>query len=344
MKNKTVRARAPLRLGLAGGGTDVSPFSDIYGGAILNVTIDMYNYTTLQMNDEEKIVLEAIDQNIVSEYTLTPRLVPDGTLDLHKGVYNRIVKDFFGGEAFPVKITTYSDAPVGSGLGSSSALTVSMIAAMKEMFNLPLGDYEMAHLAFEIERLDLNMAGGKQDQYSATFGGFNFMEFFKDDKVIVNPLRIKKEFANELEFNMMLYYTGKSRFSSEIIESQMKNVKDKQEKSIEAMLKLKEQAVMMKNALLQGNVPSIGDLLNYGWENKKNMAKDISNTQIDGIMEKAKSLGAIGGKVSGAGGGGYIMLYVDGMRRAKIREGLRELGGSFMDFSFSQTGVETWKV
>ncbi|OHD61044.1 MAG: hypothetical protein A2014_07455 [Spirochaetes bacterium GWF1_49_6] len=342
--NKTVRSRAPLRLGLAGGGTDVSPFSEMYGGAILNVTIEMYTYTTLQPIDADKIVFESMDQNIIVEYDLAAELPVDGTLDLHKGVYNRIIRDFCGGKPFPIKMITYSDAPAGSGLGSSSALMVSMIAAMKEYLNLPLGDYELAHLAYEIERIDLNMAGGKQDQYSATFGGFNFMEFFKGDQVLVNPLRIKSNITNELEFNMMLYYTGKSRVSSDIIKDQVKNVNAKEGKSIDAMMNLKEQAVQMKNALLRGELDQIGKILNYGWENKKNMAKNISNTNIDRIMEKAFSLGAIGGKVSGAGGGGYIMLYVDGLKRAEIRSGLSEFGGSFMDFSFCLTGVQTWTV
>jgi D-glycero-alpha-D-manno-heptose-7-phosphate kinase len=342
--NKTVRSKAPLRLGLAGGGTDVSPFSDLYGGAILNVTIDMYTYTTLQPIDEKKIIFESLDQNIVMEYDLAPELPVDGKLDLHKGVYNRIIRDFCGGVPFPIRMITYSDAPAGSGLGSSSALMVAMIAAMKEYLNLPLGDYELAHLAYEIERIDLNMAGGKQDQYSATFGGFNFMEFFNGDKVIVNPLRIKPNITNELEFNMMLYYTGKSRVSSDIIKNQVSNVTSKEGKSIDAMKNLKEQAVQMKNALLRGELDQIGKILNYGWENKKNMAKDISNTTIDRIMEKALEYGAIGGKISGAGGGGYIMLYVEGLKRARIREGLKEFGGSFMDFSFSLTGVQTWTL
>lgn len=201
-----IRSKAPLRLGLAGGGSDVSPYSDLYGGLILNATINLYAHCTIEETQNGKIEIIATDIGQAAIFESLPVLPVDGTLNLHKGVYNRIVKDF----RVPVpscRITTYSDAPPGSGLGSSSTMVVAIVKAFVEWLNLPLGDYEIARLAYEIERKDLALSGGKQDQYAATFGGFNFMEFLKDDHVIVNPLRIKKWVVDELEASILLYYT-----------------------------------------------------------------------------------------------------------------------------------------
>jgi D-glycero-alpha-D-manno-heptose-7-phosphate kinase len=214
-----IKSKAPLRIGLAGGGTDVSPYSDIYGGSILNATINKYAYATIEPLDEEVIELHSIDKNETLTYQSALVLEADGNLDLLKGVYNRIVKQFTH-KPLSFRLTTYVDAPAGSGLGSSSTLVVAIIGAFAEWLNLPLGEYDIAHLAFEIERIELNMAGGKQDQYAATFGGFNFMEFYKDDKVIVNPLRIKRKYITELQNNLVLFYTGTSRNSSNIIAEQ----------------------------------------------------------------------------------------------------------------------------
>ncbi len=344
MTGGIVRSKAPLRLGLAGGGTDVSPYSEIYGGAVLNATIDMSTYTTLEVLDRPLIILEALERGEIYEYPLASHLDIDGKLDMHKGVYNRIMKDFNGGIALPVKITTHSDAPAGSGLGTSSSLAVSIIAAFQELLSIPIGEYEVAHLAYEIERIDLRMEGGKQDQYAAAFGGFNFIEFFNGDKVIVNPLRIKKKFINELQYNLLLYYTGTSRLSAEIIRNQVKNVTNGDNKSIEAMHKVKEQAVMMKEALLKGEIDRIGEILDYGWQYKKEMAGCITNSVIDSVYESAMKHGAIGCKVTGAGGGGFMMIYCNGLKRYDIYKGLEQFGGRFVEFHFSEQGVETWRL
>jgi len=344
MSQIIVRSKSPLRLGLAGGGTDVSPYSDIYGGAVLNTTIDMYTYTTIEVLNERKIILESLEKKERYEYPLSSSLEIDGKMDIHKGVYNRIVKDYNGGEPLPVHIITHCDAPAGSGLGTSSALVVSILGAFQELLSIPLGEYELAHLAFEIERLELKMAGGKQDQYASAFGGFNFIEFYSNDKVIVNPLRIKKKYINELQYNLLLYYTGTSRLSGEIIKAQVENVSQKKKEPIEAMHKLKEQAIMMKEALLKGEVHKIGEILNFGWEYKKKMANNISNPVIDSIYEKALKSGAIGGKISGAGGGGFIMFYCEGLKRYDIKEALEQMGGYFVDFQFSENGIESWRI
>lgn len=337
-----IRARSPLRLGLAGGGTDVSPFSDIYGGYVLNATISMYAYASIKPRKNDKIVLNSLDRDERIELEANKELNIDGKLDLLKGVYNRIVKDFTK-EPFSFELSTYVDAPAGSGLGSSSTLVVAILSAFSEWLHLPLGEYEIAHLAYEIERNDLGFAGGKQDQYAATFGGFNFMEFHNGN-VIVNPLRIKREYINELQLNILLFYTGTSRLSSKIIDAQIANVNAKKEQSLEAMHKLKEQALLMKEALLKGKLDEIGEILNYGWQSKKLMTNEISNALIDEIYEEALKAGATGGKISGAGGGGFMMLYCPGNNRYKVIEALQKYGGEFRRYQFTNYGVETWKI
>lgn len=341
MTTKIYRAKAPLRLGLAGGGTDVSPYSDKYGGATLNATISMFAYASIRPLNEKKIILNSIDGKQRIKYSLEKTLKFDGNLDLLKGVYNRIVRDYTR-KPLAFELSTYVDAPPGSGLGTSSTLAVAILGAFEEWLKLTLGEYDMAHLAFEIERKDLNMAGGKQDQYAATFGGFNFIEFYDNDKVIVNPLRIKQEYLSELEFNILLYYTGTSRFSSSIIESQSLNVSQHKGKPIEAMHKLKEQAVLMKEAVLKGKLNEIGPLLDYGWKYKKQTAKEISNPLIDETYDAALKAGATGGKISGAGGGGFMMFYCPKNSRYAVIETLKKFGGEFRRFQFAKTGLKNW--
>lgn len=339
-----IRSKAPLRIGLAGGGTDVSPYSDDFGGMILNCTIEKYAYATIIPRTDGKIVLHARDRKERFEYDAVARLPINGDLDLLKGVYNRIVKDFNHNAPLSFELNTYVDAPPGSGLGSSSTLVVAIVGAFTEWLRLPLGEYDIAHLAHDIERIDLGQAGGKQDQYAATFGGFNFMEFYKDDKVIVNPLRIRNRYLLELEFNIITYYTGTSRLSSKIIEAQQESVSKGPGKSVDAMHELKRQASLMKEALLRGEVDRIGDLLDFGWQHKKQLAAGISNPVIDEIYEEARKLGATGGKLSGAGGGGFMTFYCPGNTRYAVVEKLKSFGGEVHDVKFSPLGLTSWTI
>jgi len=291
------RSKAPFRLGLAGGGTDVSPYADEFGGAILNVTVNLFANTTIIPRNDGKIVFRSIDQNCIEEYDEKEQIPLEGGLLLQKGIYNKLIKDYVK-KPLSFELITSMDVPTGSGLGTSSTLVVSILGAFVEWLKLPLGEYDIAHLAYEIERVDLSMAGGRQDQYAATFGGVNFMEFTANDKVIVNPLRIKEESLMELEHNLILYYTKTSRLSSKIIESQINNVKKHNEESIEAMNLVKKQAYMMKEALLTDNLSNVGSILNESWENKKKMASGITNSKIDEIYSKVLNKGVIGGKIS----------------------------------------------
>ena len=337
-----IRSKAPLRLGLAGGGTDVSPYSDLYGGAILNATINMFAYTTLEPTDDGKMVFESPDRKLREEYDSAECVDTDGFFVLHKGVYNRIVRQFTH-QPLSFRIASYVDVPPGSGLGTSSTLVVSILGAFVEWLKLPLGEYDIARLAYEIERVDLGMSGGKQDQYAATFGGFNFMEFNKEN-VIVNPLRIRNRYADELAHNLVLYYTDTSHVSAEIIEEQQKNMRANKSQSIEAMHKLKEQAVQMKEALLRGNIDRIGEILDFGWRYKKQMASSITNPRIDGIYNAAKEAGASGGKISGAGGGGFMFFYCPGVTRYAVVEALQQFGGKAKRYEFVNEGLKTWTM
>lgn len=335
------RSKAPLRIGLAGGGTDVSPYSDIYGGAILNATISLYAYATIEPLENNKIILKATDRNESAEFDWTESLPIDGKLDLLKGVYNRIQKDYSSIKT-GFRLSTFVDAPAGSGLGTSSTLVVAIIGAFAEMLKLPMGEYDMAHYAYEIERKDLNLAGGKQDQYAATFGGVNFMEFYGDDKVIVNPLRVKDKHLFELENNLVLYYTATNRESAQIIKKQTKNVEDKKEKSIEAMHQLKQQSLRMKEALLTGRLDEIGGILDFGFTQKKQMAEGISNSLMEEIYDAAREAGATGGKISGAGGGGFMIFYCPINTKYEVIRSLRNFGGEVRNYQFVEHGLKTW--
>jgi len=334
---------APLRIGLAGGGTDVSPYSDLYGGAILNATVNLFAYASIIPKSDGKIILRSVDRQETEILDAAGELELNGKLDLLKGIYNRIVRDY-SKKPLSFELTTSVDAPPGSGLGSSSTLVTAVVGAFMEWLNLPLGEYDIARLSYQIERIDLNYAGGKQDQYAATFGGVNFMEFFADDKVIVNPLRIKEEVLKELAFNMILYYTGTSRLSSKIIEKQQQSIRDKSEISVNAMHSTKEMAILMKEALLKNELNRLGEIMNQGWQFKKQMASDISNPHIDEIYDAAMKAGAIGGEKTGAGGGGFMFFFCPGNTRYRVIDDLCRFGGNIHPFQFTKSGLRCWTV
>ncbi|RLD81469.1 MAG: dehydrogenase [Bacteroidetes bacterium] len=340
---KTYRSKAPLRLGLAGGGTDVPPYSDLYGGAVLNATINKYAYATISPRNDGKIVFNSLDNGQKLVYDATNALEIDGELDLLKGIYNRIVSDFTQ-EPLSFELSTIVDAPPGSGLGTSSTLVVTILGAFVEWLKLPLGEYDIARLAYEIERIDLTMAGGKQDQYAATFGGVNYMEFFNGEKVVVNPLRIRSDYLDELAYNLVLFNTETSRLSSKIIARQAKNIEEKDATSLDATHKLKIQALMMKEALLKGELDKIGEILDYGWHNKKLLAPGITNPMIDELYKTAIDNGASGGKISGAGGGGFILFYCPNNSRHKVIKALSDFGGVAHPYEFTVTGLKSWSI
>lgn len=339
-----IRSKAPLRLGLGGGGSDVSPYSEMYGGAVLNATIDQYAYCTIEETDNDSIILQANDLGQKVKYKSAPNLPIDGQLDLHKGVYNRIVQQYKIKKSLSFRLVTSCDVPPGSGLGTSSTMVVAILKAFAEWLNLPLGDYDMAFLAYEIERKDLSLSGGKQDQYAATFGGFNFIEFHDNDTVIVNPLRIKRWIIDELEVSMVLFYTGDSRSSDKIIREQQNNTAQGKTLSVEATHSIKSNSFVMKDLLLKGEVIKFCKALGKDWENKKNMASSITNKNIDGIYDAAIKAGAYGGKVSGAGGGGFMIFTVDPVKKINLINTLNSFSGRVLNFHFSDSGCQSWKI
>jgi D-glycero-alpha-D-manno-heptose-7-phosphate kinase len=339
----TIRARAPLRLGLAGGGTDLSPYCDEFGGAVLNTTIDRFAYAFITPRDDGRVVFCAKDLKREEALAAAPRL-PQATLLLHRGVYERMVRDHNGGRAIAATITTTVDAPLGSGLGSSSALVVALVEAFRALFDAPLGRYDVAHLAFEIERLDLGLAGGKQDQYAAAFGGTNFIEFLARDRVIVNPLRVSDSARNEFESSLVICFSGRSRDATDIIEQQTAGMVDHSAGTIAAMDRLKADAVEMKTALLTGDIQAMARILDDSWKAKKTTALGISTERIDQLCDVAAANGALAGKVSGAGGGGFMMFIVHPEDRLALVDALNTAGGTALPVKFTERGCESWQV
>jgi D-glycero-alpha-D-manno-heptose-7-phosphate kinase len=339
-----IKARAPLRLGLAGGGSDLSPYCDLYGGYVLNAAIDRYGYAVIKTYDEPIVRFVATDQQVEKIWPAEVPLPLNGKLDLHKAVYSHIIQNFNGGDPISLELSTYSDAPVGSGLGASSTLVVAMIRAFAELLNLPLDDYSIAQMAYQIERVDCGLQGGRQDQYSATFGGFNFMEFYAHERAVINPLRVKNWILCELESSLVLYFTGVSRESAHIIADQSSNVKSGAADALEAMHGIKREALAMKECLLRGDFEGLVESMRLGWENKKRSAKTVSNPHIDAIYDLALQAGALAGKVSGAGGGGFMWFFVPTEKRMDVIRTLNGFGGQVSNCHFTKHGTQAWRI
>jgi D-glycero-alpha-D-manno-heptose-7-phosphate kinase len=334
-----IRAKAPLRISFAGGGTDVPPFPAQQGGLVLNATINRYAYGTLRPRKDDSIQIHSHDYGLSTEFGVHEPLVFDGKLDLAKAAIRR----FAGRESRGFDLLLHSNAPPGSGLGSSSAMMVALVGALAEFRNLPVTDYELAELAHSIEREELGIKGGRQDQYAAAFGGFNFIEL-DADRVVVNPLRVAPDVMLELEHNLLLCYTGTTRQSDHIIEDQTARFEQGNQDAVAGLLAQKELAVEMKNALLQRRLRDFGELLNTAWEAKKRMSTRISNERIEELYDEAQRAGAIGGKVTGAGGGGYVLLYCRYDRKHEVAERMIELDAFVDEFAFEPNGLRTWRV
>jgi len=339
-----VRARVPLRLGLAGGGTDLSPYCDEFGGAVLNMTIDRYAYAFIEPSTDRRVHFAAPDMGIEEDFAADLQALAATRLPLHGGVTRRMVRQFAGGVVPAIRLVSYVDAAPGSGLGSSSALVVAMVEAFTAYLGAPLGPYDVAHLAFEVERLELGLAGGKQDQYAATFGGVNFIEFQAADRVIVNPLRVAPWALNELETAMVICFTGVSRRSEAIIAEQQRRMASHGDAALEALHQLKRDAVEMKEALLRGQIARMAAVLNRSWLAKQQTAPGISTGRIESLYQIAFANGATGGKVSGAGGGGFMMFIVPPNRRFQVVRALNEAGAQASGVHLTQRGAESWTV
>jgi D-glycero-alpha-D-manno-heptose-7-phosphate kinase len=332
-----VRAKAPLRISFGGGGTDVPPYPEERGGAVLNATIDKCAYCNLVVREDDSVNVTSLDYDLVARYSINDKSEYDGKLDLVKAAI-KVMEINHGVDLF-----LHSDVPPGSGLGSSSTMTVALVGALKHWLKLPLSDYDIAELAYRIERQEAGIKGGRQDQYAAAFGGFNFIEFH-GETAIVNLLRIEREVLNELEYRLMLCYTGKTRLSAGIIDDQMQGYTQKKEDVVRAFDETKALAFAMKDALLLGQIDEFGSLLNQVWENKKRFSSKITDPDIDALYEVAKQNGAKGGKLLGAGGGGYLLFLCEFDKRHILAQKLEELGGKVVNFAFEFSGLQTWGV
>jgi D-glycero-alpha-D-manno-heptose-7-phosphate kinase len=340
-----VRSRAPLRLGIAGGGTDVSPYSEEFGGCVLNATINMFAHAFIDDDvDGEFVIFVAKDLGIEEKVSLAEPISLEGTLKLHRAVYKRVMHDFNNGKYIPLRIMTHSDAPPGSGLGSSSTMVVAILEGLRQLLSLPLGEYDIAHLAYEIERVDCGLSGGKQDQYAATFGGFNFMEFYANDHVIVNPLRIRRYIISELEASLILYFTGASRDSAKIINDQIASMKEDNGARIEAMHQVKKSAYKIKELLFRADITSVAEEFKDSWESKKATSNSITNPSINAIEKDIFAAGALSMKVSGAGGGGFIMIFVEPEMRLDVEAALVKFDGMTHKFQFVTEGACSWTI
>ena len=342
-RHQAVRARAPLRLGLAGGGTDLPSYAEAFGGTVLNATIDRYAFASIQPRGDGRLVFDACDVGREENHTAAP-VVPDSRLLLHRGVYERMLRDYNASEPLAITVTTVVDAPMGSGLGSSSALVVALIEAYCAYLDIPLGRYEVAHLAHQIERVDLGLAGGQQDQFSAAFGGINFIEFLAGGRVIVNPLRFSQAVINELESSLVVCFSGQSRLSDRIIRQQSERLDAGAADALEAMHQLKQDAAAMKDAVLLGDMEGFAAILERSWTAKKRTAAAISNEHIEALAALARRNGALAAKVSGAGGGGFMMFVVPTERRYRLIAALNEAGGQAYPVKLTERGSEAWVI
>jgi len=333
-----VRAKAPLRISFAGGGTDVPPFSDTEGGVVLSATINRFAYGSLSPRADDRVSIESVDFGMSLDFPVTEEPVLDGKLDLVKAAIRRLRRGDLGGYDLVLR----SNTPPGSGLGSSSTMMVALVGILREFYRLPLDPYEIAELAHEIERKDLKIQGGLQDHYAAAFGGFNFIEF--GERVIVNPLRIPEATINELEVSLLLCFTGVTRESANIIADQTGRVVNAEEGTLAGLRAQKHLAVAMKSALLRGKLGEFGELLGEAWRQKQKLSPLIATPRIREAFEVGLENGAISGKVTGAGGGGYILFFCDFKKRHRVADALQQIGVIPTEFSFEQRGMTTWRA
>ncbi|MEE8200751.1 MAG: hypothetical protein V3R29_06240 [Candidatus Acidoferrales bacterium] len=334
-----LRARAPLRISFAGGGTDMPTYYAEHPGAVLASTINRYSYVCVRpCADQRSVTLSSLDFDLHVNYRLDEKPVYDGVLDLAKAAIRRLIP----AEApWGIEVFVQSDAPAGSGLGGSSSLTLAMIGSLTGLLGARLDRYELAELAYQIERVDLGMKGGKQDQYGIGFGGFNFIEFTRE-QIVVHPLRLEPDVLTDLECHLLLCYTGRTRLSAGLIDRQERYFQARRAETLDSLKALYRICTQMKNALLRGRLYEFAELLNEEWRHKVRANPEVTNPAIDQMYEVARRSGVIGGKLLGAGAGGYLLLFCEVNRKRRVHRELEKLGGQFLNFSFVNEGLVVW--
>ena len=332
-----VRARAPLRISFGGGGTDVPPYPQRYGGLVLSATIDRYAYCSVQ-SAQRGYHFHSADLELEEIYTDLANLQYGGKLDLAKAV----VKALAPQNPKKFSLSLFTEAPPGSGLGSSSSLMVAIIRGVSDFLDLKIPRYPLAELAYKLERVVLGIKGGYQDQYAATFGGFNFIEF--GDKVTVNPLKLSQEILHELHANLLLVNTGEGRLSSNILSRQIASYEREDHAVMQSLSEIKRIGMEMKSALVRGDLGDFGHLISQEWEQKKQLDEKISTKTIEALYLGALRNGAQGGKVLGAGGGGHMMFVVPLSKRRDVNKFLVSRGYQEIHFGFDDEGAVSWRV
>jgi len=335
-KPQTTRARAPVRIDFAGGWTDVPPFSTDKGGYVVNAAISRHSYATLIPNDTGEFLLESADYDEYVHAKDIRQLEYNGTLDLLKAAV--VHKDLdFGGH-----LLTRSEAPPGSGTGSSASMGVALIGLLDAIQGGALTRHEIAAMANELEVDELDIQGGKQDQYVAACGGLCFMTFH-DSVVEVERLDPSTDFLLELEKLLLLVYTGKSRLSGDIISRVMGAYRRGEPGITEALINLRDAALQMRDAFVSEDLRLIGEVLDFNWENQKRLYDEMTTPKIEALFQVARSAGLLGGKACGAGGGGCIALLCEPDREHLVRRAVEDLGGQCIEFNFDHEGLRGWR-
>ncbi len=324
--------RAPVRISFGGGGTDIPGFYEKYGGAVVSITINKYFYSFYNPREDEKI------QMISSDFQSLLAVDDFYSLKFGEGfdIPSAVIKHYRLYHGFD--LFTASEIPPGSGLGSSGAVTVNMVNLCSKLKNEKLTQRQIAEDAYFIQREILNLPIGKQDEYAAAFGGLNFIEFSEKD-VSVEPIRIDPDVKKCLEKNLLLFFTKKTRQASTILQRQEDSIKDNNNSVIEAMIEVKNNAYLIKEALEGGHLKRFGKLLDEAWNSKKKMSSGITDEYLDRIYGIAMQNGALGGKIAGAGGGGYFMFYCEEDKQGNLKSALEAEKLGFLDFNFSEKGV-----
>jgi D-glycero-alpha-D-manno-heptose-7-phosphate kinase len=333
-----VRSKAPFRVSFGGGGTDMAPYCVDHGGCVISTAIDRHVYITLKPREDKKVRVFSMNSN--EDYLFDIGDKDYSTkFELFKGIFNVMnIKDGF-------EITTYSELPAGSGMGGSSSLSVALIGALDKYYNFKLSKYEIAQSAYEIERVELKQKGGYQDQFAASYGGFNFIEF--TDKVKVVPIRTSEELVNELHFRLILCYVGGSHFSSDIQDEVLKGYAFEKTTYMDTMEELKKVAQSMREIVENKNINELNDfglLLHKEWLAKKSLSSKISNKNIENFYLTSKKFGVLGGKLLGAGGGGHLLLFSEPCKKNVIIQELEKIGGIIVNFHFNPKGLEVWEI